>query len=286
MHTFICLSCPPIAVLRYGDLHGLLLACKSKKVKVSHSEQLSWGVQLASALGYLAKKRFVHLDVAARNVFVDAGHRLRLGDFGCSMPYEAGKSYYLMRNSTRLSIRWLAVEVCGPPPKLISEASDVWSYGVTLWEIMTYARRRPYHRHGLKDVARLVSRGGRLAKPSRCPAPIWAVMERTWLADPTTRPTFHQIVKDLTALMVADGGEIRDVAKLVNEALDAEAKTPDAVEAGDTDATEEPEEPEAHDGSAEAAGSLAALGDGGRESVALNKTEWDELTALLDAFDN
>lgn len=245
-----------------------------------YNEQLSWGVQLASALGYMSSKRFVHLDVAARNVFVDAGHRLRLGDFGLAQPYETGKSYYLMRKSTRLSIRWLAVEICGPPPKLVSAASDVWSFGVTLWEIMTYARRRPFHRHGLKDVARLVSHGGRLSKPSGCPAPLWAVMEQCWIADPTARPTCTQIVKDLTAMMVAEGGEIRDVAKLVNEAIEAESKAPDTSE--DPAEAAEPEEPE----DAGPASALTALGDGGRESVALNKTEWDELTVLLDAFDN
>lgn len=271
----VCFSARPWLVVlelcSYGDLHDLLLACKGKKIEVRPVEQFSWAMQLASGLEYVASRRFVHLDVAARNVFVDAGHRIRVGDFGLAQPYDPGKKYWIMRKATKLSIRWLAQEICGPPPKVISEASDVWAYGVTLWEIVTYARRRPFHRHSLKEVAKLVRRGVRLPQPSRCHPELYKIMMHCWAADPVERPTFSTLVKHMSALVTADGGDIRDVGKLVNDAIAGSAPAREAPVAEKPPARPEPE---------------AVTLDASRDSVALNQMEWDQLNALLDAFDN
>ena len=68
-----------------------------------------------------------------------------------------------------MSIRWLCVEIMGPPPKIVGEGADVWAFGVFLWELFTYGRCRPYPKMNLKEVQRFVYKGGRLKRPVENP---------------------------------------------------------------------------------------------------------------------
>eukprot|EP00040_Diaphanoeca_grandis_P035098 m.219698 g.219698 ORF g.219698 m.219698 type:complete len:709 (+) comp33302_c0_seq1:191-2317(+) len=222
----VCFTSRPWLVVlelcTYGDLQEVLRSCLENKFAVRTCEQMSWAIQLASALDYVAQNRFVHMDVAARNIMVDVGHRIKLGDFGLAHPYDDGKKYYVMRDGLKLSIRWLCVEIMGPPPKIVSEKSDVWSFGVTLWEIFTLCKWRPFHRHRLADVQPFVRQGGRLPEPKDCPDLMYKLMQWCWQKEPKKRPTFTLLVVELRKLQQQHTGEVRDVGKMINRKMETE----------------------------------------------------------------
>ena len=108
----------------YGDLHQFLRTCDISGVQLQFGELIMWARQLALGLDYVASKGFVHLDVAARNCFLASNSMLKLGDFGLARPYDTGKTYTVIRKASKMSIRWLCVEIMGPAPKIVSQAAD------------------------------------------------------------------------------------------------------------------------------------------------------------------
>jgi serine/threonine protein kinase len=129
---------------------------------------------------FVASKNFVHMDLAARNVLVAPDGLLKIADFGLTHAFDEGCQYYKQLGVLKLSIRWLAIDSFDH--KLFSEASDVWSWGVLLWELYSYGTQ-PYKGHKLPEVLRLVRSGLRLAQPKSCPASIFALMSETWNID-------------------------------------------------------------------------------------------------------
>eukprot|EP00051_Salpingoeca_urceolata_P006614 m.87444 g.87444 ORF g.87444 m.87444 type:complete len:684 (-) comp14909_c0_seq2:142-2193(-) len=226
---------PWLAVLelvQYGDLLDVIKACDEHKVELSLDEKLTFSIGIARGLEYVASQRLVHMDVAARNCLVDAGNVVKVADFGLARVFDEGKDYFVMRDKIPLSIRWLCVEVMGPPPKCISEKSDVWSFGVTVWEIFSRGKR-PYRKLKLKDVQKFVYRGGRLAQPSGCPEEIFQLMLQCWAKDPLQRPSFTEIVQLLMTSMSA-APNVRDIgAVLEGQAVqteDAEDESDEALQ--------------------------------------------------------
>ena len=219
----------------YGDLHQFLRTCDASGVQLQSCEILRWAHQLASALAYVAEKRFVHLDVAARNCFLGSKSALKLGDFGLARQYDNGKSYTVIRKASKMSIRWLCVEIMGPAPKIVSEAADVWSFGTVLWELATYSRRRPFHAMNLKEVQVFVYKGGRLAQPRGCPDELYALMKSCWRAKAKDRPTFAAIIAHLTQWLTIATKEqrLRDVCGVLDanlRAFDAKVSKSEAVQ--------------------------------------------------------
>ncbi|VDL94771.1 unnamed protein product [Schistocephalus solidus] len=156
----------------------------------------NFAVQIARGMAYLEEERLVHRDLAARNVLVFSTEEVKIGDFGLSRALQLGKSYYQTNFSTnlRLPVAWCAPEsihdLC------FTSASDVWSYGVTLWEIFTFGLT-PWAglsgRQILETIDSPVCR--RLEQPNACPDAVYdAVMRACWNHDPISRPTFAQLV--------------------------------------------------------------------------------------------
>lgn len=226
--TGVCFSSRPWLVVlelcSYGDLQGVLQNCGQRKFTLRYSEQLSYCLQLAKALEFVASQKFVHLDVAARNIMVHHGHQIKLGDFGLAHPYDEGKPFWVMRKTMQMSIRWLAHEIMGPPPKCAGEKTDVWAFGVTVWEIFTYCKHRPFHKHRLQDVQVFVRAGGRLAIPKVCPKEMYQMMNWCWQKSVAKRPRFSQVIKELEKFTSNDGGEVRDVGLVINMMIEEEAK--------------------------------------------------------------
>eukprot|EP00729_Bicosta_minor_P000253 gene253-8694_t len=111
-----------LAMLNHAGIIGLTGICFEARqtvagVQLQYSEQLHFARQLSSALGFVAANRFVHLDVASRN------NVLKLGDFGLAHAYDRGKKHWVMRKASSMSIRWLCVEIMGPPPKIVGEGT-------------------------------------------------------------------------------------------------------------------------------------------------------------------
>eukprot|EP00045_Choanoeca_perplexa_P007817 m.71964 g.71964 ORF g.71964 m.71964 type:complete len:715 (-) comp14231_c0_seq1:106-2250(-) len=204
---------------QYGDLSDVLRACRRKKVAIHLGEQLYMCSQLARGMQFIASKHYVHMDLAARNCLLGPNSTLKIADFGLTRPHDAGKNYHKQQGVMKLSIRWLAMDAF--KYKIFSEKSDVWSFGVTIWEILAYGRQ-PYSGTELKNVMPRVIEGRRLDQPKGCPDDVWDVVFSCWVREPNRRPTFRQLRKAFEYLMkqhAVNTASLRDVGMLMNAEL-------------------------------------------------------------------
>eukprot|EP00042_Codosiga_hollandica_P054410 m.736092 g.736092 ORF g.736092 m.736092 type:complete len:726 (+) comp58894_c0_seq2:49-2226(+) len=205
---------------QYGDLSDVLRACQRKQVQLSLTERLTLATQLATGAGYLASKRYVHMDIAARNCLLHGTNVLKLADFGLTHQYDDGQQTYRQVGMMKLSVRWLAIDSF--ENKLFSELSDVWSFAVTVWEIFTDGLT-PFKELKAVDVPKKVRAGLRLAQPPTVPADVWAMLVACWEFDRLKRPTFAKIIETLNSKKAA--GEVpRDIGALLNDKLTAQIK--------------------------------------------------------------
>jgi len=204
---------------QYGDLSDVLKALARRKIGLTLREQLSIAEQLTTGMEFIASKRFVHMDLAARNVLVAEQSCMKIADFGLTHGFDDGKNYYKQLGVLKLSIRWLAIDSFDN--KLFSEKSDVWSYAVTMWEVFSYGTQ-PYKGFKLQEVLKMVRGGTRLIKPDACPEELFQVFQSCWLLDRTQRPTFNQLTRvaqALTSKLPAAIPRIRDIGELLNADL-------------------------------------------------------------------
>ncbi|XP_062508945.1 insulin-like growth factor 1 receptor [Corticium candelabrum] len=189
-----------------GDLKGYLRSLRTdveeksifEEFPLLEDELLQFAVQIASGMAYLSEKKFIHRDLAARNCMVDKDICVKIGDFGLTRDvYET--DYYRKRGSGPLPIRWMSPEslrdgVFGHP-------SDVWSYGIVLWEIATLAMQ-PYPGMSNSDVLEFVVGGGvmDMTNIAHAPRAYKAIMAQCWLFNEYNRPPFETILSQLPPL--------------------------------------------------------------------------------------
>jgi serine/threonine protein kinase len=141
-------------------------------------------------MDYLSAQRFVHRDLAARNCLLDSNSCAKIADFGLSRDiYES--NYYQIRNKVcKLPIKWMSPESL--ENQIFSIKSDVWSYGVLVWELLTRGIN-PYPYIKNKFIFYHLKDGYRLPKPEYCPKSLYAVLLECWSLNPKARPTFCKI---------------------------------------------------------------------------------------------
>eukprot|EP00056_Hartaetosiga_gracilis_P012265 m.195286 g.195286 ORF g.195286 m.195286 type:complete len:270 (-) comp13663_c0_seq29:1321-2130(-) len=126
----VCVSSVPWLVvlefLRYGDLKTVLVASKEKGIKLGYAEQLFFAFQIASGMAYLASKRYVHMDLAARNCLLHTDNIVKVGDFGLTKQFDEGENFYKLKPNitAKLPAKWMAPESL--ERLVFSEATDVW----------------------------------------------------------------------------------------------------------------------------------------------------------------
>lgn len=141
---------------------------------------------------YLASKRLVHRDLAARNVLVGDNLEMKIADFGLARNIEG--DYYRKKTEGKLPIKWMAIESLSG--QMYTSQSDVWSFGVLLWEIVTMGAT-PYRNVRPQDMYSMLQSGHRMERPKGCSMATYQLMQRCWRTDPDERPTFSEIVAEL-----------------------------------------------------------------------------------------
>ncbi|XP_036146603.1 insulin-like receptor [Monomorium pharaonis] len=177
-----------------GDLKTYLRShrpdvCENSKQPPTLRDILQMAVEIADGMSYLSAKKFVHRDLAARNCMVAEDLTVKIGDFGMTRDiYET--DYYRKGSKGLLPVRWMAPESL--KDGVFTSFSDVWSYGVVLWEMVTLASQ-PYQGLSNDQVLRYVIEGGVMERPENCPDSLYNLMRRTWNHRATRRPTFIDI---------------------------------------------------------------------------------------------
>lgn len=149
------------------------------------------GILFFSGMQYLVTQHFVHRDLAARNILLSSLHQAKISDFGFSRALSAGENYY-STGGGKWPIKWYAPESFNYGT--FSHASDVWSFGVTLWEMYSFGMP-PYGDMNSMEVTAMIGRGERLPQPFGCPNNVFEIMSSCWNFHPRDRPTFRYLTE-------------------------------------------------------------------------------------------
>uniref|UniRef100_A0AAQ5WZN8 receptor protein-tyrosine kinase n=1 Tax=Amphiprion ocellaris TaxID=80972 RepID=A0AAQ5WZN8_AMPOC len=154
---------------------------------------------IASGMKYLSDMSYVHRDLAARNILVNSNLVCKVSDFGLSRVLEDDpEAAYTTRVRRKIPIRWTAPEAI--TYRKFTTASDVWSYGIVMWEVVSYGER-PYWDMNNQDVIKAIEEGYRLPAPMDCPVVLHQLMLDCWERERAERPTFSQILNMLDKLI-------------------------------------------------------------------------------------
>uniref|UniRef100_A0A667Z5F6 Tyrosine-protein kinase receptor n=1 Tax=Myripristis murdjan TaxID=586833 RepID=A0A667Z5F6_9TELE len=180
-----------------GDLKSYLRSLRPKEWSNLSlpplKKMLQMAGQIADGMAYLNANKFVHRDLAARNCMVAEDFTVKIGDFGMTRDiYET--DYYRKGGKGLLPVRWMSPESL--KDGVFTTNSDVWSFGVVLWEVATLAEQ-PYQGLSNEQVLRFVMEGGLLEKPQYCPDMLFELMRMCWQYNPKMRPSFLEIISSI-----------------------------------------------------------------------------------------
>ncbi|XP_032595238.1 tyrosine-protein kinase transmembrane receptor Ror isoform X1 [Drosophila grimshawi] len=173
-----------------GDLHEFLISNSPvEKKSLLQLEFLQIAMQISEGMEYLSGHHYVHRDLAARNCLVNEGLIVKISDFGLSRDIYSS-DYYRVQSKSLLPVRWMPSEsiLYG---KFTTE-SDIWSFGVVLWEIYSYGMQ-PYYGYSNPEVIHLIRSRQLLSCPENCPTAVYSLMIECWHEQAVKRPTFADI---------------------------------------------------------------------------------------------
>ncbi|XP_054458689.1 tyrosine-protein kinase receptor Tie-1 isoform X5 [Anoplopoma fimbria] len=163
---------------------------------LTSQQLLQFAVDVATGMHYLSDKQFIHRDLAARNVLVGDSLVAKIADFGLSR----GEEVYVKKTMGRLPVRWMAIESLNY--SVYTTKSDVWSFGVLLWEIVSLGGT-PYCGMTCAELYEKLPQGFRMEKPKNCDDEVYELMKQCWRDRPYERPPFSQISVQLNRMQEA-----------------------------------------------------------------------------------
>ncbi|XP_065217066.1 fibroblast growth factor receptor 2-like [Planococcus citri] len=192
---------PLLVITEYaqnGNLKNFLRKSLRQSIKMEETTLLTYARQIAQGMAYLSSIKCIHRDLAARNILVTAEYTMKIADFGLARDVRHTE-YYRKTSNGRLPIKWMAPEALFH--NRYTTQSDVWSYGILLWEIVTLGGN-PYP--SIDDQAGLhhaLKQNYRMEKPANASTNVYNLMMDCWSFEPEDRPNFLSIVERLTELL-------------------------------------------------------------------------------------
>lgn len=179
---------PIYVVLEFMHKGALLEYLRSRgRAVVNQADLVAFAKDIACGMEYLERKKLVHRDLAARNILISEDCVAKVSDFGlardANFNLEGGK----------FPVKWTAPEAL--KKSKFSNKSDVWSYGITLWEMWSFGRV-PYPKVHVKDLLNKILQGYRMESPDNCHPKVFALMSKCWSQRPEDRPTFKQCIDE------------------------------------------------------------------------------------------
>ena len=194
----ICMTSQVMLVTPLMPLGCLLDYVRSKKSNIGSKPLLNWCTQIAKGMAYLEERRLIHRDLAARNILVQTPHSIKITDFGLAEFLDYNEEEYNAKGG-RMPIKWLAIECIRE--KKFTHKSDVWAYGVTVWELLTYGEK-PYGTKRAEEVPDLLEKGERLPQPQAtgCSIEVYMLLIKCWMVDAESRPSFKDLAKEFARM--------------------------------------------------------------------------------------
>ncbi|KAL0972718.1 hypothetical protein UPYG_G00193870 [Umbra pygmaea] len=192
----------PVVILPYmkhGDLHSYLLYSRLGDCPVYLPSQMlvKFMMDIAKGMEYLSNKNFIHRDLAARNCMLNENMNVCVADFGLSKKIYNG-DYYRQGRISKMPVKWIAIESLAD--RVYTTKSDVWSFGVTMWEIATRGQT-PYPGVENSEIYDYLRQGHRLKQPPDCLDSIYGLMFSCWLLSPKDRPLFETLRMELEKVL-------------------------------------------------------------------------------------
>uniref|UniRef100_A0AAR2JNT4 Tyrosine-protein kinase receptor TYRO3 n=1 Tax=Pygocentrus nattereri TaxID=42514 RepID=A0AAR2JNT4_PYGNA len=184
--------------MKHGDLHTFLLMSRLGDNPFTLSLQMlvQFMLDIARGMEYLSSKNIIHRDLAARNCMLNENMTVCVADFGLSKKIYSG-DYYRQGSVSKLPVKWIALESLAD--NVYTTQSDVWAFGVTMWEIMARGQT-PYPGVENSEIYEYLIKGERLKQPPDCPDDIYEIMHSCWSPVPKCRPSFQHLIAQLEGL--------------------------------------------------------------------------------------
>ncbi|XP_026273793.2 activated Cdc42 kinase Ack isoform X2 [Frankliniella occidentalis] len=187
----VVLSHPMMMITELAPLGSLLDYLRKQCEHIPITVLWNYALQVATGMAYLETKRYIHRDLACRNVLLASVDKIKIGDFGLMRAVPQEDDCYVMTEHKKVPFPWCAPESL--KTRQFSHASDTWMFGVTLWEMFTFGQEPWIGLNGTQILKKIDREGERLHQPDSCPPEVYQLMLQCWAKVPADRPTFSAL---------------------------------------------------------------------------------------------